>query len=74
MEKHVVRHLYSTNFITDNNQTHEEGVDLVGNNSESSDNLQQLNNLKHLQPLNDSNVNKTLELAANSTTADCNES
>ena len=74
MEKNVVRHVYLTNVITDNNKTREAGVDSVENNLESSDDLQQLNNLKHLQPLNDSNVDKTLELAANSTTVDCNES
>ena len=69
MEKNVVRHVYLTNVITDNNKTREAGVDSVENNLESSDDLQQL-----LNNLNYSSLDKALELAANSTTADCNES
>ena len=73
MEKNVVRHVYLTNVITDNNKTREAGVVSVENNLESSDDLQQL-----LNNLNYSSLDKALALAkavaSNSTTVDCNES
>ena len=67
------------NFITENSKTHDViDLDSVGNDLESDD-FQRLNDLtlqspNVLQPLNDSNKERALELTADSAVSDCNES
>ena len=73
-------YFYIENFITESSKTHDvSDLDSVGNDLEQSDDLQRLNDLtlqspNVLQPLNDSNKERALELTADSAVSDCNES